>query len=154
MKISCSGKSGINSSVQGVANMPINCPKNRIDYFGCILCGENKEGYCWALCPPKSEKRSLKEILTPDERMSLLEDKVSNIQYLETIENLEERLASLESLSYDIQRRIQSFQETESKFNMMYDTMNNTLSKFSKKLVTLEDSKSKGINSKYNKYSI
>lgn len=132
--------------------MPINCPIKRLDYFDCILCGNNREGYCWALCPPKELKKPLNEILTLEERLSILEDKITNIQYLENIENLEERLVSLESLTDELQRRILTFKETESKYNTMYDTVNNTLSNFSKKLVSLENTKDS--NSKYNKYSI
>jgi oligoendopeptidase F len=121
--------------------MPIKCPKNRLEFYDCLKCFDNHDGYCWGLCPPKDNQVPLKEMLTLEERMSLLEIKIENIQYLEDIENLEERLVSLESLTDEIQRRISTFQEIESKYNMMYDTMNNTLSNFSKKIVSLEEHK-------------
>ncbi len=138
--------------------MPSQCPKNKINYYDCILCSDNRDGYCWGLCPPKECKQPINDILTIEERLAILEDRFENHDYLEKEElkslEIEERLVYLEELSYKLETRLQTFHEIESKYNSMYDTLNNSLSYLSKKIVNLEESsKSKGIKHRFNEYT-
>ncbi len=122
---------------------PQNCPKNKIETNACLLCSDNRDGYCWGLCPPKDNRQPINDILTLEERISILESRFENHAYLESevdrLNDTEQRLINLEELSYRMESRLNSLQEAESKFNAMYDTLNNTLSNFSKKLVSLEN---------------
>jgi hypothetical protein len=125
--------------------MPLNCPLNKLDINECLKCSDNKDGYCWGLAPPKENRIPLKEILTIGERLTILENRFESHKYLEDeydkFTGIEDRLIYLESLSFKIEKRLQSFQEAEDKYNTMTDTMNLVLSNFSKELTLLKKSK-------------
>jgi len=54
--------------------MPLNCPNHYLEYNACLECGCKHGKECWRFTPtPIVEK--LSDILTLDERVSLLEDK-------------------------------------------------------------------------------
>ncbi len=120
--------------------MPYNCPLKKENYFDCILCLNNREGYCWGLCPPKECKRALRDILTLGERISLLEDKLENRDIIECAE-----IENLGGLQEIVQKKLDEFQKLINLFQGKFQY----LSILSKKIVTLEESsKSKGIKRK------
>ena len=121
--------------------MPLNCPKKYLETARCLICPDNKEGYCRALCPPKECKRLIKDILTTDERISILESQIVNIRYLEDVEEIESRLVSLESRIEESFRLLEKMGNILEKASTLQETVNLTLSKFSKRLLELEEFK-------------
>jgi len=116
--------------------MPIQCPKNKLNYYDCILCSDNREGYCWGLCPPKECKRSLREIISLEERVNILEDRLDNRTGIDDI-----TIDNLANIQKDVEHRLEEFQKLITLFQGKFQYLNT----LSKKIVTLEESsKSKG----------
>jgi chromosome segregation ATPase len=130
--------------------MPERCPKKKLGASDCLLCFDNIEGYCWGLCPPKECKRDINEILTTSERLSILEASLENIKYLQDLEYIEPRIKQMEELLMNLESRYKDIQGKIDTLNSLENSINLTLQRFSKRLLILEDSKSKGI--KHSKY--
>ncbi len=103
-------------------------------------------------CPPIKSAVPLRELLTVEERLHMLEDRLvdkkdfmdyTKIQELD-VENLEQAFNQLNSLKENIEHRLDEFQKLINMFQGKFQYLNT----LSKKIVTLEESsKSKGINS-------
>ena len=52
--------------------MPLNCPRNILQYNYCLVCGSRHDNECWANIPVSLK---LADILTIEERISILEDR-------------------------------------------------------------------------------
>lgn len=118
---------------------PRNCPKNELGIAECLICSYNRDGYCWALCPPEKCKKPINDILTLEERISIIEAQISNIRYLEDVEDMTERLISLESLASKLEIDYKEISRITQSLNTLQETVNLTLSKFSKRLISLEE---------------
>ena len=129
--------------------MPLNCPINKIGIADCLTCDNNylQEGWCTALCPPKNNRRLIRDIMTADERLTLLENQIVNIRHLESVEDISERLVSLEDSINEAFMLLEKMGKILEKANTLQETVNLTLSKFSKRIISLEDKKHNENNS-------
>jgi hypothetical protein len=131
--------------------VPANCPIKKLGLTDCILCHNNRDGYCWGLCPPKECKRPLDDILTVSERLYLLEGSLENIKCLGNVEELEKRIRYMESLVDTLEKKTLKQQIIIDQLNTLQDTVNLTLQRFSKRLIILEEKEGKG-KKRYNEY--
>jgi hypothetical protein len=131
--------------------MPKLCPKNKLGYADCLNCSDKSGVYCTALCPPKTSRVELCDILSLEERICILEDKVNNTIGIEDfeIDNLADWQKTLSALESKIKHDLEEMKKLVTLFQGKFQYLNT----LSKKIVTLEESsKSKG-KGKYENYS-
>jgi hypothetical protein len=73
--------------------------------------------------------------------MSILEAHTENNDYLNSLEEIEPRIAKIEVLLDNLEKRLFNLDRIVGQINSLQDTVNLTLANFSKRLIKLEESK-------------
>lgn len=99
--------------------MPLNCPECYPDYDACLACCNRNGKECWAFmpyCPPMK----LSGILTIEERIAILEDRLADPNITGNIKGNEARF--IKSKDYQkLERMVLLVEEIEEKLNNHID---------------------------------